>query len=95
MLFFLRTKYQLFDLNDDPFLSPKLLKSSNRQLSKLKRSPATHYVIVINPKCAISPHISDTYSSHPLSKEWELIRRIVIEVGKPADNKEENKVDPA
>jgi hypothetical protein len=40
-------------------------------------------VLVLNPKTCIAPHVTDSVSTHPLHKEWELMRRILVEVGKP------------
>ena len=68
---------------DDPYLSPKFFKAPTRQLIHLQRSGSTHYVLVLNPKSCIAPHVTDSVSTHPLHKEWELMRRILVEVGKP------------
>ena len=83
ILRFLRSHYQLFNLVDDPYLSPKFFKAPTRQLILLQRSGSTHYVLVLNPKSCIAPHVTDSVSTHPLHKEWELMRRILVEVGKP------------
>ena len=85
LLSFLRKKYQLFALADDPYLSPKLIRSNSQELKKLLRAnTSTNFVLVLNPKSSIKPKGCEETKNNQLSKEWELLRRIVVEVKKPA-----------
>ena len=86
LLSFLRKKYQLFSLADDPYLSPKLIRSNSQDLKKLLRAnTSTNFVLVMNPKSSIKPKGScEEIKNNQLSKEWELLRRIVVEVKKPS-----------
>ena len=87
---FLRKRYQLINLKDDPYLSNDVLNISDARLRKMHASTEVEvgpFVIALNHKCAVRPNFQEVKDlrNHPLSQQFEIMRRVVVEVAKGDD----------